>query len=97
MSLVSLLRQPEAKLNRPFLAWHYPHYYPTTTPVSAVRSGNWKLLEYYEEMRVELCDLANGPSEEHGLAADRPERAEELRERLHDWRAEVGAQMPSPR
>lgn len=97
VSLLPLLRQPEGKLNRPILAWHYPHYYPTTTPVSAVRSGNWKLLEYHEDMRVELYDLANDPSEEHDLAAERPERAEELRERLHDWRAEVGAQMPSPR
>ena len=49
LSFASLLRDPGSSLEREALYWHYPHYYPTTTPVSAVRQGNWKLLEYYED------------------------------------------------
>ncbi len=36
---------------------HYPHYYSVTTPVSAVRYRDWKLLKYYEDHRVELYNL----------------------------------------
>ncbi len=97
VSLVPLFRQPEAKLNRPFLAWHYPHYYPTTTPVSAVRSGNWKLLEYHEDMRGSFTIsrtigarntiwLPIVPSEPKSFVSD-----------CTIGREEVGAQMPSPR
>ena len=45
-SLVPVLKNPEAKLGRETLYWHYPHYYPTTTPVSSIRQGDWKLLHY---------------------------------------------------
>jgi arylsulfatase A len=78
------------------LFFHYPHYYETTTPVSAVRAGRWKLLEYLEDQRVELFDLAADPSEQNDLAAQEPERARELRQRLHAWRESVGAAMPKP-
>ena len=39
------------------LFFHYPHYYPTTSPVSAVRSGHWKLLHFYEDDHDELYRL----------------------------------------
>ena len=78
------------------LYWHFPHYYPTTTPVGAIREGDWKLLEYFEDGRVELFDLASDPGEARNLAADRPDLADRLRRRLSDWRASVDAQMPEP-
>lgn len=49
VDLSSLIRSPETKLTRDTLYWHYPHYYETTTPVSAIRAGDWKLLEYFED------------------------------------------------
>jgi arylsulfatase A-like enzyme len=52
MSLAPLLRSPGAWLSRDELYFHYPHYYPTTTPVSAVLSRDWKLLEYFEGRRL---------------------------------------------
>jgi len=94
LSIVPLLKQPRATLARDTLYWHYPHYYQTTTPVSSIRSGDWKLLEYHEDMRVELYDLANDLGEEKDLAADMPERAGQLRRQLHAWRDAVDAQMP---
>ncbi|MGN6133829.1 MAG: sulfatase, partial [Aureliella sp.] len=55
-----------------------------------------KLIEFTNDMHVELYNIRDDISEAHDLAADRPELAAQLRERLHAWRAEVGAQMPSP-
>jgi arylsulfatase A-like enzyme len=89
------LKNPADKLNRETLFWHYPHYYPTTTPVSAIRHGYWKLLEYFEDNHVELYDLKNDIGEQNDLAEKMPEKAEELRNRLEAWRKDVKAQMPT--
>ncbi len=68
VSLFGLLKEPQRPLRREMLTWHYPHYYPTTTPASAIRQGRWKLIEYYEDRRAELYDLETDPSEGHDLA-----------------------------
>ncbi|BDC52368.1 N-acetylgalactosamine-6-sulfatase [Bryobacterales bacterium F-183] len=81
------------------LHFHYPHYYhaPQTTPVGAIRSGNLKLIEFFEENnRCELYDLAADPSEQQDLAQKQPEKAKELQQKLHAWRKQVGARMPTP-
>jgi arylsulfatase A len=96
LSLVPLLKNPAAKLKRQALYWHYPHYYPTTTPVSSIRQGDWKLLEYFEDNHIELYDLKNDIGEQNNLAKTTPEKAEELCKRLGAWRKAVKAQMPSP-
>ncbi|MHC4206084.1 MAG: sulfatase, partial [Planctomycetota bacterium] len=94
-SLVPLLKKPAAKLKREALFWHYPHYYPTTTPVSAIRQGDWKLLEYFEDNHVELYNLEKDIGEQNDLAKTMPEKAKELRKHLHTWRKAVNAQMPT--
>ncbi len=96
VSLAALLENPRARLGREGLFWHFPHYYPTTTPVGAMRSGHWKLLEYFEDDHVELYDLAKDLAEQTDLAAQHPEVARRLRDRLRSWRKEVDAQMPGP-
>jgi arylsulfatase A-like enzyme len=96
LDLTPLLRNPAARLDRDALFFHYPHYYETTTPVSAVRAGQWKLLEYLEDNRVELFNLAADPAEKTDIAAQQPARARELQQRLHAWRDSVGAAMPKP-
>ena len=48
LSLVPLLKQPQSHLQRDALFIHYPRYYPTTTPVSAVRTSDWKPLLIFE-------------------------------------------------
>jgi arylsulfatase A-like enzyme len=94
-SLVALLNDPQASLNREALYFHYPHYYPTTTPVSAVRAGDWKLLEFHEDNHVELYNLRDDLSEMHDLASKQPEKAADLRDQLSKWRTAVGAKMPT--
>ena len=64
--------------------------------MSAVRLGNWKLLEYYEDNRLELYNLANDLGEAEDLAASEPGKTAELRERLHTWLKSVDAQFPQP-
>ncbi|MGL4514427.1 MAG: sulfatase [Lacipirellulaceae bacterium] len=95
VSLLPLLHG-EAGLERDALYWHYPHYH-RATPYGSVRSGDWKLVEYYEDGRRLLFNLADDPSEREDLAAKLPSRADELNRMLIDWRADVDAQMPLPR
>lgn len=96
VSLVPLLKNPGGKLARTDLFFHYPHYYETTSPVSAVRSGDWKLLEYFEDGRMELYNLAKDPSEKNNFAAAEPAKLAELKEKLDAWRSSVNAQLPTP-
>jgi arylsulfatase A len=98
MSLVALLRQ-DGNLKREALFWHYPHYQHYqlggTTPYGAIRAGDFKLIEFFDDMRVELYNLREDIGEKRNLAGQMPDKAEELRARLHAWRKEVGAQMPT--
>ncbi len=94
LSLIKLLKLPSMTLEREALFWHYPHYYPTTEPVSSIREGDWKLLEYHRDQRLELFHLTEDLSESKNLAASQPKKAQALHRRLIAWRQEVNAQMP---
>jgi len=95
-SLVPLLKQ-NGTLRRTAIYWHYPHYHQGgATPYSAIRQGDWKLLEFFEDNRVELYNLREDIGEQDDLAAKVPSRANALRKQLHAWRKQVGAQLPSP-
>jgi arylsulfatase A-like enzyme len=77
--------------------WHYPHYgNQGGAPFGAVRDGEWKLIEWYEDSSVELFNLARDPGEKSNLAASEPERVQALLAKLRAWRQEVGAKMPTP-
>src|SRR5688500_14544804 len=97
-NLVPLLRQ-DAELKRDALFWHYPHYQHYqlggTTPYGAVRAGDFKLIEFFDDMRVELYNLREDIGEQRDLAARMPSKVDELRARLHTWRKEIRAQMPA--
>ena len=101
VSLMPLLRagrplRPEAALQRPIF-WHYPHYgVQGGTPGSSVRLGDFKLIEFFEDGRLELYDLRRDPGEKHNLAGEQPDRVKELRALLVDWRNKVDAKLPSP-
>jgi arylsulfatase A-like enzyme len=79
------------------LFWHYPHYgNQGGSPAGAIRLGDFKLVEWFEDMRVELFNLRDDPGERHDLAAAMPEKAAALRQQLHDWRKRLDAAMPTP-
>ena len=84
-------------LRRKAIYWHYPHYSNQGgKPGGAVRAGDFKLIESYEDNRVELYNLRADLGEQHDLAAEMPEKAGALRQMLHEWQNEVGAVMPQP-
>jgi len=93
LSLVPLLKE-SGPLRRDTLYWHYPHYH-RTTPAGALRHGDWKLIEYFEDGRLELYNLRDDIGEQHDLASAMPEKARELQKMLADWRRSVSAQMPA--
>ncbi|MBW3542836.1 MAG: sulfatase, partial [Planctomycetes bacterium] len=67
VSLAGLLKNPEAALGRDTLYWHLPHYHHST-PAGAIRRGDWKLIEFFEDGRLELYNLRNDPAEQDNLA-----------------------------
>jgi len=94
-SLLSLLKDPNASLGREAIYFHYPHYHHSR-PAGAIRAGNWKLIEFFGDGRLELYDLAEDLGESKNLAPAMPERAAELQKKLAEWRGHVGARMPRP-
>ncbi len=95
-SLASLLVRGDALAPRA-LFWHQPHYSNQGgRPAGAVREGAWKLIEHYEDGRVELYNLERDPGETADLSAAEAERAEHLRGLLHTWLDAVGAQRNRP-
>ncbi|WP_136689190.1 sulfatase [Halorhabdus amylolytica] len=82
-------------IERDVIFWHYPHYgNQGGTPASAVRTGKWKLIEFFETNRIELYDLESDISETIDRSKDRPKKAEELTNRLHEWQEKVDAAIP---
>ena len=86
---------PAKPLPRDTLHWHLPHYHHST-PASAIRRGNWKLIEFFEDGAVELYDLSQDSAETKNVADQQPQIARELRSNLAAWRKGVGAQLPLP-
>ena len=101
-SLLPLFRDPKAKLKRDAIYQHFPGYLGAgadnwrTTPVSLIQAGDWKLLEYLEDGRLELYNLREDIGEKNNLATAQPEKAKELHARLVAWRAAIKAPMPTP-
>lgn len=95
VNLRSILSNPSSKLTERSLFWHYPHYHtPTRPPTGAMRKGDYKLLEFFEDQRLELYNLKDDISEQNDLAASMPDKVDELMELLQQWRIEVGADLP---
>lgn len=92
-SLVPLLKgttMPERAL-----FWHYPHYgNQGGAPGAAIRKGKWKLIEWFEDSKVELYNLDNDLSESNNLATKEKSVVDDLLKELHAWQKSVGAQFP---
>jgi arylsulfatase A-like enzyme len=96
LSLVPLLTGT-GKLDRNALYWHYPHYHGSgNTPSAAVRAGDCKLIEFYDEGKIELYNLKDDISEKNNLANKMPEKTTQLKKMLCDWQKSLDAQIPKP-
>ena len=100
-SLVKLWRDPAATLQRDAIFQHFPGYLGSgpglwrTTPVTIMQMGDWKLMEYLEDGKLELYNLRNDIGESKNLAKEMPDKAKELHGRMMAWRKEVNAPMPT--
>jgi arylsulfatase A len=95
-SLAGLLKT-DKKLKREALFWHYPHYSNQGgKPGSAVRQGDWKLIEFFEGNQFELYNLRDDIGETKNLAQQMPAKAAALHKKLAQWRLAVQAQMMTP-
>jgi arylsulfatase A-like enzyme len=96
LSLLPLLRE-EGGLDREAVFWHYPHYSNQGgAPAASLVSGEWKLIEDFEDERVELYDLASDVSETRNLAEERRDVVDRLLPLLKAWQEEVEAIIPEP-
>ena len=94
VSLLPALRQEQTLPERP-LFFHYPHYHHSS-PAGAVRQGDYKLIEFFDEDRVELYNISEDISETTNLAEQEPQKTAELRQLLESWRETVSAELPVP-
>jgi arylsulfatase A-like enzyme len=94
-SITPLLRQ-SGPLKRKAIYFHYPNYawHGSNRLGGAIREGDYKLIERYDDGSVELYNLAEDLSEERDLSGTMPEKAAELKRKLDTWLTESGAIMP---
>ena len=94
---ISPLAQGET-MDRGPIYWHFPHYsnHGMQSPGGAIRDGDYKLLEYFENGTVQLYNLKDDIDEQNDLSKIEIEKTKELKEKLHQWRKDVGAKMMEP-
>lgn len=99
VSTLAAWRRPSASIGRETLYWHYPldrpHFLGGVSS-GAIRDGNWKLIQFFDDDRTELYSLTDDPSEQRDVAAEHPELVDELKTKLADWQNSVDARQPSP-
>ena len=97
VSIASLVKGA-GTLDRKALFWHFPHYsnHGMQSPGGAVRAGDYKLLEYFENNTVQLFNLKEDIGEQNDLSGTEPEKVVELRTLLKSWRKDVYARMMVP-
>ncbi len=101
-SLVPLFRDAKASLNREAIFQHFPGYLGAgagqwrTTPVGTIQCGDWKLMEFFEDHRLELYNLHEDLGETNNLAQAVPEKTKELQDKMLAWREAIHAPMPMP-
>ncbi len=95
MSLVPVLKGNKQKER--MLVWHYPHYSNQGAgPGTAIRMGDYKLIDWFEKEQLELYNLKNDIGEQHNLADEMPDKCEEMFRMMDKWRKENNAKMMKP-
>jgi arylsulfatase A-like enzyme len=104
-SIVPILKG-QKDLNRKAIFWHFPAYLEgkaegardpqfRTRPGGAVRAGDWKLIEYFEDGALELYNLTDDIAEQNNLAKTMPGKVSELHKLMLAWRKAVNAPVPT--
>lgn len=100
ISIVNLLKDPETKLKREPIYFHFPGYLEAskkgwrTTPAAMMRSEDFTLLEFFEDNRIELYNVREDIGQKVNLAMKMPEKTKEMHEQMLAWRKSIRAEMP---
>ena len=100
-SMVKIFRDPAATLQREAIYQHFPGYLGAgggtwrTTPVGLIEVGDWKLMEFFEDGRLELYNLRDDIGESKNLAKENPDKTKELHTKMLAWREAIHAPMPT--
>jgi arylsulfatase A-like enzyme len=101
ISIVKLWKDPDLKLDRDPIYLHFPGYLEAgkggwrTTPACMMRAGDFTLLEFFEDNRLELYNVKEDLSQKRNLAKEMPQKTRELHQKMTDWRKDVKAAMPT--
>lgn len=107
-NILPLMKDAKGSLQRGAIYWHFPAYlqgkfkgarhadrFFRTRPASVIRSGDWKLIEFFEDGGVELYHLNQDLSEQKNLANTQTDQRDALLKKLHDWRKQIKAPVPT--
>lgn len=98
-SFVTMLLQSGTTSEGRDLFWHFPNNWGPTGPgigaTSTIRSGDWKLIYYYEDRHFELFNITEDIGELNNLAAKETIRVKDLAVKLGSYLRSVDAQRPS--
>ena len=93
---IDLSNLSQEKNKRDYILWHFPHYHGSLwKPGSAIRSGDWKLLKFYEENKLELYNLKDDLSEQTDLSNKYPLIVKKLSYKMDEMIAEINAKVPT--
>ena len=85
ISMLPLLKGKKS-LKRDMFCWYYPHYSPQAQmPGYAIRKGDFKMIEHYDPVKVELFNLKDDPAEMRNLAESNPGKVKEMKKMFDIW------------
>ena len=93
---IDLSNLSKEKNKRDYILWHFPHYHGSLwKPGSAIRNGDWKLLKFYEENKLELYNLKDDLSEQTDLSNKYPLIVKKLSYKMDEMLAEMNGKVPT--
>jgi arylsulfatase A-like enzyme len=98
VSIMPLIKGKKKLPEERALYWHFPHYsnHGMQSPCGAIRSGDYKLIEYFENKTVQLFNLKKDIGEQNDLSKSNPQKVKELRDQLHQWQDSKGVEPMKP-
>lgn len=76
------------------LVWHYPHFNRQATPHTAIISGDYKLVKFWEDHTTYLFNVKNDPTEQDNLRSSNTAKVEVLEDKMNQYLAQRQVLMP---
>lgn len=95
VSFIDVLKNGQSHTNRTIF-WHNSAPRPAQTAdiySSAIRKGDYKLIDFFALGKKELYNVKDDIGEKNDIAAQNPEKVNELYTELDAWRKKTGADM----